>query len=35
MGKIVISESVSFDGVVRDPTGHEGFRPRARLGCRT
>src|SRR4051794_10008635 len=26
MGKIVISENVSLDGVVEDPTGEEGFR---------
>ncbi len=26
MGKIVISENVSLDGVVEDPTGDEGFR---------
>ena len=26
MGKIVISENVSHDGVVQDPTGEEGFR---------
>ena len=26
MGKIVISENVSLDGVVQDPTGEEGFR---------
>ncbi|MGO9977295.1 MAG: dihydrofolate reductase family protein [Solirubrobacteraceae bacterium] len=26
MGKIVVSENVSLDGVVQDPTGHEGFR---------
>ena len=26
MGKIVISENVSLDGVVEDPTGGEGFR---------
>ena len=26
MGKIVISENVSIDGVVQDPTGEEGFR---------
>jgi dihydrofolate reductase len=26
MGKIVISENVSVDGVVQDPTGEEGFR---------
>jgi hypothetical protein len=25
MGKIVISEDVSLDGVVEDPTGEEGF----------
>jgi hypothetical protein len=26
MGKIVISENVSLDGVVQDPAGEEGFR---------
>ena len=26
MGKIVISENVSLDGVVQDPTGEEGFK---------
>jgi dihydrofolate reductase len=26
MGKIVISENLSLDGVVQDPTGEEGFR---------
>ena len=26
MGKIVISENVSLDGVIQDPTGDEGFR---------
>jgi dihydrofolate reductase len=26
MGKIVISENVSLDGVVQDPTGEEGFQ---------
>ena len=26
MGKIVISTNVSFDGVVQDPDGLEGFR---------
>ena len=26
MGKIVVSEIVSLDGVVEDPTGEEGFR---------
>src|SRR5438876_4594010 len=25
MGKIVVSENVSLDGVVEDPTGDEGF----------
>jgi hypothetical protein len=25
MGRIVISENVSLDGVVQDPTGDEGF----------
>jgi hypothetical protein len=24
-GKIVVSENVSLDGVVQDPTGEEGF----------
>ena len=26
MGKIVVSQNVSLDGVVEDPTGEEGFR---------
>jgi dihydrofolate reductase len=26
MGKMVVSENVSLDGVVQDPTGDEGFR---------
>src|SRR5215212_6925334 len=26
MGKIVVSENVSLDGVMQDPTGDEGFR---------
>ena len=26
MGKIVITENISLDGVVQDPTGEEGFR---------
>ena len=26
MGKIIISENVSLDGVVQDPDGEEGFR---------
>ena len=26
MGKIVVSENVSLDGVVQDPTGEEGFQ---------
>jgi dihydrofolate reductase len=26
MGKIVISENISLDGVVQDPTGEEGFK---------
>lgn len=26
MGKIILSENVSLDGVVQDPTGEEGFR---------
>ena len=28
MGKIVISENVSLDGVVQDPTGDEGLPAR-------
>ena len=37
MGKIVITENVSLDGVVQDPTGEEGFRHGAgspRLGAK-
>jgi dihydrofolate reductase len=26
MGKIIVSENVSLDGVIQDPTGEEGFR---------
>ena len=26
MGKIVVSENVTLDGVVQDPAGDEGFR---------
>ena len=26
MGKIVVSENISLDGVVQDPTGEEGFK---------
>jgi hypothetical protein len=26
MGKIIVSENASLDGVVQDPTGEEGFR---------
>ena len=26
MGKIIISENVSLDGVVQDPTGEEGYK---------
>ena len=26
MGKVIVSENVSLDGVVQDPTGEEGFR---------
>ena len=32
MGKIIISENVSLDGVVQDPTGEEGFRHGGWLG---
>jgi len=26
MGKIVVSQNITLDGVVQDPTGEEGFR---------
>ena len=26
MGKIIVSENVSLDGVIQDPAGDEGFR---------
>ena len=26
MGKIVVSDNVSLDGVIQDPAGDEGFR---------
>jgi hypothetical protein len=26
MGKIVVSENVTLDGVIQDPAGDEGFR---------
>jgi hypothetical protein len=26
MGKIIISDNVSLDGVIQDPAGNEGFR---------
>jgi len=26
MGRIVVSENVTLDGVIQDPTGHEDFR---------
>jgi hypothetical protein len=26
MGRVVVSENVTLDGVVQDPTGEEGFR---------
>ena len=29
MGKIVVSENVTLDGVIQDPAGEEGFRPAA------
>ena len=32
MGKIIVSENVSLDGVVQDPTGEEGFRHGGWLG---
>jgi hypothetical protein len=32
MGKIVVSENVTLDGVVQDPAGDEGFRRGAWVG---
>jgi dihydrofolate reductase len=32
VGKIVISENVSLDGVIEDPSGEEGFRLGSRVG---
>ena len=32
MGKIVISENVSLDGVIQDPVGDEGFSRGGWLG---
>jgi hypothetical protein len=32
MGKIVISENVTLDGVIQDPTGEAGFRLGAWFG---
>ena len=32
MGKIIISENVSLNGVVQDPAGDEGFRPGGWVG---
>ena len=26
MGKIVVSDNVSLDGIIQDPAGDEGFR---------
>jgi hypothetical protein len=26
MGKIVVSDNITVDGIVQDPTGDEGFR---------
>ena len=31
MGRIVISENVSLDGVAQEPTGEEGFKQLAHL----
>ena len=32
MGKIVVSENVTLDGVIQDPAGDEGFRAGGRGG---
>jgi len=32
MGKIVISENVSLDGVIQDPVGDKGFNRGGRVG---
>jgi hypothetical protein len=32
MGKIVVSENVTLDGVIQDPAGDEGFRPGGWVG---
>ncbi len=32
MGKIVISDNLSLDGVIQDPAGNKGFRLRAWAG---
>ena len=32
MGKIVVSDNVSLDGVVQDPAGDEGFEHGGRVG---
>jgi dihydrofolate reductase len=32
MGKIVVSDNVSLDGVIQDPAGDEGFRPGGWVG---
>ena len=32
MGKIVVSENVTLDGVIQDPAGDEGFRARGWVG---
>jgi len=32
MGKIVVSENITLDGVVQDPAGGQGFRPDSRVG---
>jgi hypothetical protein len=33
MGKIVVSDNVSLDGVVQDPAGDEGFRVGGGSAC--
>jgi hypothetical protein len=32
MGKLVMSENVTLDGVIQDPAGDEGFRVGGRVG---
>ena len=35
MGKIIMSDNVSLDGVIQDPAGDEGFRVGGWVGAAT